>query len=246
LGFNSEGHQAALARLAARPRGIVGVNLGANRESADRIVDYVSGLERFAPVADYLAVNISSPNTPGLRDLQAPKALDTLLSRLADARAKLPGGKPPLLVKLAPDLADDDLPEILKIVGAHGIDGLIVSNTTLARDGLSDAAFAAKAGGLSGRPLFARSTRLLGRVYRLTQGKLPLIGVGGIDSEEAALAKIEVGASLLELYTGLVFEGPALIGRIKQAVVGAMEREALDSLASLIGRRAEEWAARKL
>jgi dihydroorotate dehydrogenase len=249
LGFNNQGHAAALARLASRPSGIVGVNLGAGRDAKDRIADYVSGIERFAGVADYLTINISSPNTPGLRDLQMPDALDALLERVQGARAALTGpGKlaPPLLVKLAPDIADADLPEIVRIIQARRADGIIVSNTTLARDGVTDPRFAAEPGGLSGRPLFVRSTRMLARIYRLNEGKLPLVGVGGIDSGDTALAKIEAGASLLQLYTGLVFEGPSLIGRIKQALVGAMEQESALSLAPLIGRRAEAWAERAL
>ena len=243
LGFNNEGQEAALASLCAGAGGIVGVNLGAGRDSADRIDDYVAGIERLAPVASYFTINISSPNTPGLRDLQAPAALGALLARLQDARGKLPR-KVPLLVKLAPDLADDDLPEIVGTILAHRADGIIVSNTTLSRASLGDSAFAREAGGLSGRPLFARATRMLARVYGLSEGKVPLIGVGGIDSGEAALAKIEAGASLIQLYTGLVFEGPSLIARIKQTLIAAVAKEGATSLAPLIGRRAEEWSKR--
>jgi dihydroorotate dehydrogenase len=242
LGFNNEGQEAALARLKDRPRGIVGINIGAGRDSKDRVADYVAGIERMAPVASYFTVNISSPNTPGLRDLQAPEALDALLKRVQAARAALPR-QTPLLVKLAPDLADDDLPEIVSVIVANGVDGIVVSNTTLSRQRLKDASFAREAGGLSGRPLFASSTRMLARVYLLTEGKLPLIGVGGIDSGEAALAKIAAGSSLLQLYTGLVFEGLGLVGRIKQAILTAIERAKADSLAPLIGARAEEWAS---
>jgi dihydroorotate dehydrogenase len=242
LGFNNEGQEAALHRLQGAG-GIVGVNIGAGRDSKDRICDYVSGIRHLAEVASFFTVNISSPNTPGLRDLQAPAALDALLKRVQEARAAT-RAKPPLLVKLAPDLADDDLPEVVGVILANGADGIVMSNTTLARDGLSDRSFARETGGLSGRPLFARSTRMLARVYRLTDGKLPLIGVGGIDSGETALAKVEAGASLLQLYTGLVFEGPALIGRIKQALVAAMERKDAQDLKPLIGTRADEWAAR--
>jgi dihydroorotate dehydrogenase len=245
LGFNNEGQDAALARLRDRPKGTVGVNLGAGRTSPDRIADYVEGIKRMAEAASYVTINISSPNTPGLRDLQAPEALDALLKRVQEARAVLVH-KPPLLVKLAPDLAEEDVPEVLRVILANDADGIIVANTTLARDGLRDRSFANEAGGLSGRPLFARATRMLARVYQLTEGKLPLIGVGGIDSGETALAKIEAGASLLQLYTGLVFEGPGLIGRIKQALVAAMEKEGANSLTLLIGRRAGEWAERAL
>jgi dihydroorotate dehydrogenase len=250
LGFNNEGQDAALARLKDPPRGIVGINLGAGSDSADRIGDYVTGIQRMAPVASYFTINISSPNTPGLRDLQAPKALDALLVRVQDARTALEGKVPPLFVKLAPDLADADLPEIVRVIIEHGVDGIIVTNTTLAREallpGLRDQAFAKESGGLSGRPLFARATRMLARVYQITQGKLPLIGVGGIDSGEAALAKIEAGASLIQLYTGLVFEGPALIGRIKQALIEAMAKNGSTTLAPLIGRRAGEWSEKAL
>lgn len=243
LGFNNEGHEAALARLRRRPAGIVGVNIGAGKDSADRAADYVLGIERFRATASYFTVNISSPNTPGLRDLQAPEALDALLARVQAARLAT-SPSPPLLVKLAPDLAEDDLPEIVRVIFARGVDGIVVSNTTLARDGLKDAAFARETGGLSGRPLFARSTRMLARVYRLTEGRLPLIGVGGIDSAETALAKIEAGASLVQLYTGLVFEGPGLLGRMKRGLLEAMTQAGVDSLAALIGRRADEWAGR--
>jgi dihydroorotate dehydrogenase len=196
-----------------------------------------------AEVASYFTINISSPNTPGLRDLQAPEALDALLKRVQEARAAMPR-KPALLVKLAPDIAEEDLPAVVRVIVSHGVDGLLVSNTTLSRSGLRDQGFAKEAGGLSGRPLFARSTKMLAQVYRLTDGKLPLIGVGGIDSPEAALAKVEAGASLLQLYTGLVFEGPSLIGRIKQALIQAMERSGADCLKPLIGARADEWAAK--
>lgn len=241
LGFNNDGQEAALHRLQGAT-GIIGVNIGAGRDNKDRIGDYVSGIRHLAEVASYFTVNVSSPNTPGLRDLQAPEALDALLKRVQQARDAT-GAKPPLLVKLAPDLADDDLPDVVRVILGNKVDGIVVSNTTLARDGLGDRSFAGEAGGLSGRPLFVRATRMLARVYRLTQGKLPLIGVGGIDSGETALAKIEAGASLIQLYTGLVFEGPALIGRIKQVLVRAIDKEGCNSLAPLVGRRADRWAS---
>ncbi|WP_108681662.1 quinone-dependent dihydroorotate dehydrogenase [Methyloceanibacter sp. wino2] len=246
LGFNNEGQATALERLQHGVPGIIGVNLGANRDSEDRIADYAEGVARMAPVASYLTVNISSPNTPGLRDLQAPKELATLLTKVEQARAALPGHKPPLFVKLAPDLADADLPEIVGIIQGSGADGIIVSNTTLARDGLTDETLTAEQGGLSGRPLFDRSTRMLARVYKLTAGTMPLIGVGGIDSAETALAKIEAGASLIQMYTGLIFEGPDLIGRIKRRLVQAVSDAQANTLSPLIGRRAEEWAQKTL
>jgi len=180
-----------------------------------------------------------------LRELQAPDALAALLTRAQDARASA-GKRPPLLVKLAPDIADADLSAIVGVIRAHGVDGIVVSNTTLSRHGLKDASFATETGGLSGRPLFARATRMLARVYQLSEGKLPLIGVGGIDSGAAALAKIKAGASLLQLYTGLVFEGLKLIGSVKQALVEAMKDAKAESLAPLIGRDADQWAERRL
>ncbi len=245
LGFNNGGQAAALPRLSARRSGVVGVNIGAGKDSADRIGEYVSGIARMSPVADYLTINISSPNTPGLRDLQAPDALDALLARVQEARSAAES-RPPLLVKLAPDIADVDLPAIVGVIRSRGVDGIVVSNTTLSREGVKDLSFAAETGGLSGRPLFARATRMLARVFKLTEGKLPLIGVGGIDSGAAALAKVTAGASLVQLYTGLVFEGPKLIGGIKQALVEAMKAGKAESLAPLIGRDADRWADQSL
>lgn len=245
LGFNNEGQAAALGRLSGRRSGVVGVNIGAGRDSEDRIGDYALGISRMSAVADYLTINISSPNTPGLRDLQAPEVLAALLARVQEARGA--GAKrPPLLVKLAPDIADADLPEIVRVIEANDVDGIAVSNTTLSRAGVKDASFAAESGGLSGRPLLVRATRMVARVYKLTEGRLPVIGVGGIDSGAAAIAKIEAGASLLQLYTGLVFEGPKLIGGIKQALVEAMTNAKAESLAPLIGRDADRWAEREL
>lgn len=246
LGFNNEGQDAALRRLAKRPRGIIGINLGTNRDSTDRIADYVDGIRRMAPVASYFTINISSPNTPGLRDLQTPRKLDALLGKVQAARKALGPKAPPLLVKLAPDLADADLPDVVAVIEANEANGIIVSNTTLARDHLRDRTLIREKGGLSGRPAFLRTTRMLARVYQITEERLPLIGVGGIDSGETALAKIEAGASLIQLYTALVFEGPGLISRIKDTLVQAMTRENATSPAPLIGRRAAEWSEKKL
>ena len=214
LGFNSEGHEAVHARLAARERkGIVGVNLGANKDSADRVADYVAGVRRFADVADYLTINISSPNTPGLRDLQEKAALAGLLAAIGEARAAAP--KPPaILVKIAPDLDEDALSAIVETVVAAGIDGMIVSNTTIAREGLTDLTHAREAGGLSGRPLFRQSTDMLAAVRGLAGSRLVLVGAGGVDSAEAAKAKLAAGADLVQLYTGMVYEGPGLPARI--------------------------------
>lgn len=248
LGFNSGGHDAALARLRIRADrgGIVGVNIGANKDGSDRATDYVQGIEKFNDVASYFTINISSPNTPGLRDLQAPAALDELLTRVMATRLRLiASGAPrrPIVVKIAPDLAVGDIEPICDCLRAHDVDAIAVSNTTVSREGLKSES-SNEAGGLSGRPLFARSTCILARVFRTTHGAIPLIGIGGIDSPEAALTKIEAGATLLQLYTGLVFQGPALICRIKAHLKATLQNEHRSSLAPIIGRKADLWAAR--
>jgi dihydroorotate dehydrogenase len=250
LGFNNQGHGAALERLRARPSGgIVGVNIGANKETADRAADYVQGLDTFYDVASYFAVNISSPNTPGLRDLQAPEALDALLGRVMAARAtQVAAGRAqvPIVVKIAPDIAEDDLAPIVERLQAHAVDSIAVSNTTLTRPGLATHPDGRQAGGLSGRPLFHRSTVMLARVHRLTGGAIPLIGIGGIESAATALAKIEAGATLIQLYTGLIYEGPSLIGRITSQLSEAVAAAGATSIAALVGRKAEAWAAKPL
>jgi dihydroorotate dehydrogenase len=250
LGFNNGGHAAAMARLRRRrASGVLGINLGANRDAADRAADYAEGMRRFYDAASYFMINVSSPNTPGLRDLQAPRALDELLARLLSARAEMiAAGRPwrPIIVKLAPDFSAAELDEVVGVLAARGVDGIAACNTTVARDGVGDAVGARQAGGISGRPLFHRATVVLARIYRATQGRIPLIGVGGIDSGERAIAKIEAGARLLQLYTGLVFEGPRLIGDLKRALLQHVARHALADLGALCGRRAEEWAARPL
>ncbi|MBC7831149.1 MAG: quinone-dependent dihydroorotate dehydrogenase [Hyphomicrobium sp.] len=249
LGFNNGGHAAALARLQSRGgRGVVGVNIGANRDSADRIADYVRGMETFYDVASYFAINISSPNTPGLRDLQDPAALERLLQQLLDTRSRLMQAgkqKRPIVVKLAPDIAEHAFGAIVMQLAAQGVDGIAVSNTTLSRAGLSDVN-ARQAGGLSGRPLFHRSTVMLARVHQATAGRIPLIGIGGIDSGASALAKIEAGATLVQLYTGLIYEGPSLIQRIKDTLTAAVRQAGARSITDLVGRRAPDWASRPL
>ena len=249
LGFNNGGHSAALSRLQSRSvEGILCVNVGANKDSADRTADYVLGIETFYDVASMFTVNISSPNTPGLRDLQAPAALDELIGRVMAARSALIAkGKPkrPVIVKIAPDLAEDDIGPITERLLAHAVDGIAVSNTTLSRHGLHDDR-RTEAGGLSGRPLFHRSTVMLAKVYEATGGRIPLIGIGGIDSGETALAKIEAGASLLQLYTGLVYEGPGLIGAMKRELTAAVRRAGARNVSELTGRRSREWAAKTI
>ncbi len=249
LGFNNGGHAAALARLQRRPaRGIVGVNIGANKDATDRAADYVRGLEAFNAVASYFTVNISSPNTPGLRDLQAPAALAELLDRVMSAREALVargGPKRPIVVKIAPDIDEADLPAIVERLVAHAVDGIAVSNTTLARP-LLKSREAAELGGLSGRPLFERSTIVLARVHALSGGKVPLIGIGGIDSGETALQKIDAGATLLQLYTGLIYNGAGLIDRINAHLAETVRSAGVRSISELTGRRSAHWAAKPL
>jgi dihydroorotate dehydrogenase len=245
LGFNSAGHSAALVRLAARPpRGVLGINIGANRDSGDAIADYVAGVLAFGPSASYLAVNISSPNTPGLRDLQAPDRLNALLEAVMAARASLVR-RVPILVKLAPDLDDEDIAPAMRCLLDHGVDGAILTNTTLSREGVPTDSHRNESGGLSGRPLFKRSTRFLARCYLASEGKLPLIGVGGVDSGAAALAKIRAGASLVQLYTGLVYEGPRLLSDIKEVLLSEMTA-AGRPLSGLAGSAAKQWAGAAL
>lgn len=220
LGFNNRGHAVVRRRLEKLREkglpGIVGVNIGANRDSADRVGDYLAGLRAFAGLADYLTVNISSPNTPGLRDLQAKDALKALLGRLSDARAGLPGkhSRLPLLVKIAPDISERQAEDIVGQAIDQGIDGLIVGNTTLARPPELRSPYRDQAGGLSGAPLMGPSTGLLATIRDLAGKHLALIGVGGIDGPAAANAKFKAGADLVQLYTGLVFQGPGLPRRI--------------------------------
>jgi dihydroorotate dehydrogenase len=251
LGFNSEGARAVLGRLAARAGagGLVGVNVGANKESRDRIADYVSLIETFAPVASYFTLNISSPNTPGLRDLQQGQLFDELLARVVDARARASrrAGLTPLLIKIAPDLTLSELDDVVGAARRRRVDGMIVGNTTVARPpNLRDVKTAKESGGLSGRPLFALSTRMLAETYVRAEGAFPLVGTGGIDSGRTALAKIRAGASLVQLYSGLVFRGLALVGEIKSELRKALASGRHAGLPELVGvdaatMTAESW-----
>jgi dihydroorotate dehydrogenase len=246
LGFNSEGADAVLRRLAARANagGIVGVNVGANKESTDRIADYVRQIELFAPVASYFTCNISSPNTPGLRDLQQGKVFDELLSRVLDARACAGGSAKPVLIKIAPDLTLHELDEVVAAARRHRVDGMIVGNTTLARPAwLREQAVAKEAGGLSGRPLFALATRMLAETFVRAERAFPLIGVGGIDSGATSLAKIRAGAALVQLYSSLVFRGLGLVGEIKTELAVALRRGSHKNLDELVGADATAMTA---
>ncbi len=251
LGFNNEGHEAAFKRLSGRAgkSGIVGVNIGANKDAEDRIADYVAGIRRFYQLARYFTVNISSPNTPGLRNLQAREALHELLSRVLEARdeeGKMCTLKRPVFLKIAPDLADEELDDIAAEARELKLDGIIVSNTTLSRNGLKSAKNRDETGGLSGAPLFERSTVVLARMRERVGPDMPLIGVGGIDSAETALTKIRAGADLVQLYTGLIYRGPGLPGEILRGLLAAIKREGVSNITELRDRDIKEWAARPL
>ncbi|MBI1866900.1 MAG: quinone-dependent dihydroorotate dehydrogenase [Methylocystis sp.] len=240
-GFNNGGYAPALARLTKRRApGIVGVNIGPNKDSSDRIADYVRGVEYFSDVASYFTINVSSPNTPGLRDLQEPAVLDELLARVLDARERATVPRP-VLLKIAPDLSLAQLDDIVRAARKRRIDAMIVSNTTLSRPASLRSPAAKESGGLSGAPLLALATRMLAATFLRVEGQFPLIGVGGVDCAAAAFAKIEAGASLVQLYTALVFEGPSLVARIKQGLAARLEMEKT-SLAACVGRRAEFYA----
>ncbi|HVZ01466.1 MAG TPA: quinone-dependent dihydroorotate dehydrogenase [Dongiaceae bacterium] len=241
MGFNNEGAAAMAARLQARPRnrpggarGILGINLGKNKDQQDAAADYVAGVAALGPLADYLVINVSSPNTPGLRALQERARLAELIARVLGARDALTR-QPPLLLKIAPDLAEEERADIAAVALDSGLDGLIVSNTTVARPAGLDPRYAGEAGGLSGRPLFQPSTALLGEMYRRTGGKLPIIGVGGVSSGADAYAKIRAGASLVQLYSALVFEGPGLVRRIKKELAALLMRDGFASVAAAVG-----------
>ena len=251
MGFNNDGADVVLRRLAARAHlgGIVGVNIGANKDSPDRTADYVTLIETFAPVASYFTVNVSSPNTPGLRNLQQAAALDDLLARVIDARERVreKAGDSPVLLKIAPDLSLAELDEVVQVARSRRVDGMIVANTTLARPStLREQVRAKEQGGLSGRPLFRLSTRMVAETYVRAEGAFPLIGVGGIDSGGAALTKIRAGASLIQLYSSLVYKGLGLVEDIKNDLASTLLRTDRDSLAEIVGAdaatiTAEDW-----
>jgi dihydroorotate dehydrogenase len=239
MGFNNEGHAEVLTRLRqTRVPAVLGVNIGANKDSPDFAADYALGVRTFAEVADYLTVNISSPNTPGLRDLQAGEALKRLLDAVLDARAKATV-RVPVLLKIAPDLSEAQLDEIAAVLSGTGLDGLIATNTTVSRDAVAGMENATEAGGLSGRPLFNLATQKLAQL-RQRVGDMPIVGVGGIHSPESAIAKFEAGANAIQLYSALVFGGLDLLQRIKRGLVSAIRGS---SLAALTGTRTADWAA---
>jgi dihydroorotate dehydrogenase len=235
MGFNNRGMDAAARRLSARAHtGIVGINIGANKDSPDRAADYREGFSRLAPLADYVAVNVSSPNTPGLRGLQNRDELKHLLGLLTEARATA-NLRTPLLLKIAPDLDEHGIDDIVEIVLASGIEGMIVSNTTIARASSLKSAQAHQSGGLSGAPLFAPSTAVLKAVRMRAGPALALIGVGGVASGEQAYAKLRAGANLVQLYTALAYRGPSLIARIKSELLACLARDGFAGVGEATG-----------
>jgi len=241
MGFNSLGAQTVAARLERRSKsqrypGVVGINLGKNKETEDAAADYVLGVKAFGGFADYIVVNVSSPNTPGLRALQGKAELQDLLGRTQEAlRETKPEGAPPLLLKIAPDLTDDDKKDIAEVVLELGIDGLIATNTTIERPDFLKGSDRAETGGLSGQPVFAPSTKVLGEMYQLTGGKVPLIGVGGISNAKQAYAKIKAGASLLQLYSAMIYKGPQLANDIARDLAALLKRDGYSHISEAVG-----------
>jgi len=241
LGFNNQGLAVAKARLQNLPRrgGVIGANIGANKDAPDRMADYEVGLRVLYPYADYFTANISSPNTPGLRDLQTRGALEELLGRLTAARSDMVAGgaaHKPLVLKIAPDLTQEDLTDIAQVVLASGIEGMIVSNTTIARPEGLTGPHGGEAGGLSGKPLFEPSTEVLREMRRLVGNKITLIGAGGVHNGASAYAKIRAGASLIQLYTALIYQGPMLIRRIKAELAELLKQDGHTSIADAVGK----------
>lgn len=240
FGFNNDGMEAIATRLAARPKGaIVGLNLGANKDSDDRSADFARVLAHCGPHVDFATVNVSSPNTENLRDLQGKAALRALLAGVMEARAGL-AVPIPVFLKIAPDLDPSEIEDIAEVALGSGLSGIIATNTTKSRAGLSSA-HKGEMGGLSGEPLFEMSTQVLARLSHLTEGKLPLIGVGGVGSAEQAYAKIRAGASAVQLYTALVYGGLSLAGEIIRGLETLLARDGFETVADAVGTGRSDW-----
>ena len=245
MGFNNDGHPRVFGRLSVRhdSGGIVGVNLGANRDSDDRIADYALGAAVFNKLASYITINISSPNTPGLRALQSKGELETLIGRVCEAidgSAEEDGRRAPLVIKIAPDLVQDELDDIAAVCLKTRVDAIIVSNTTISRPPLKSK-YRNETGGLSGAPLFRLSTVQLARMHAATNGKLPLIGAGGISGAEDAWQKLRAGASLLQLYSALIYQGPQLIADILRGLIDRLDEHGFSGLRQVTGSGRDEW-----
>lgn len=251
MGFNNCGHRTAKKRLldrTPRDKGTLGVNIGANKDSKNFIADYVRGIKNFGDVADYFTVNISSPNTPGLRDLQQGEALHELLAQVLDARANhkiVHAQSVPIFLKIAPDLSESELDDICAKVLEHKLDGMIVSNTTTARKAVASYKYGNEKGGLSGEPLFAHSTKILAQTRLRVGKKLPLIGVGGIHSPESAFAKFAAGANLIQLYSCIIYQGMGLVDDIKDGLLEQVASRGKDNISECVGCDAEDWASGK-
>ncbi len=250
MGFNNEGHAAALARLQKIDPGLmVGVNIGANKDSNDRVADYVAGIRTFYGVARYFTANISSPNTPGLRNLQDRESLDELLAAVLGTRneeAAKSGNSVPVFLKIAPDMTEGGLDDIADVALTRGLDGLIVSNTTLKREGLSDPALAAEAGGLSGKPLFELSTTVLAKMRKRVGKDMPIIGAGGVSDAKTAAEKIRAGADLVQFYSCMVYEGPGLPAKILRGLSSLADREGFSSIREIRDTRVDDWAQQNI
>ncbi len=246
-GFNNDGMEVFEQRLRETPpAGIVGINVGSNKSTKDKAADYAACIRKLAPLASYITVNISSPNTPGLRALQVGEALDDLLARVVEARDDAVRGNlpKPLLLKIAPDVSEQQLDAIVHSVAKHRLEGMIVSNTTLDRSKVAGARHAKQAGGLSGAPLFDRTTILLAKTRERVGPLLPIIGVGGISTGKQGLQKLEAGANLIQLYTGMVYHGLPLLQDIKAEMVAELDKQNVSRVSVLTGSNMREWAAK--
>jgi dihydroorotate dehydrogenase len=248
-GFNSDGHKVVYDRLLQtlqkkeRPKGLLGINLGKNKTSENAVEDYVKGIELFGPIADYLVINVSSPNTPGLRSMQNKDHLYTLLSSVVKARNQLKqNNSVPILLKLAPDLSMDEQKDIVAVLNKRDckIDGLIISNTTIERQNLvSDNQ--KETGGLSGKPLAKRSTQMIAEMYTLTKGKIPIIGVGGIFSGQDALEKVLAGATVLQIYSAFIYHGPTVVSNIKAELDVLVKSRGYKNIQEAVGKEANKY-----
>ena len=234
LGFNNDGMEIIYDRLSkTSKKGVIGINIGANKDTKDKLSDYQTGIKKFSAIADYITINISSPNTPGLRDLQSGQHFQELIELIKVNKKN--GLKTPILIKLAPDLTKKELESIIELSIDSKIDGLILSNTTIERKNIRNKRFGNEEGGLSGKPLMKKSTKILRDVYKISEGKIPLIGVGGIFTSQDIIEKIQNGASLIQLYTAIVYEGPTLISKLKKELINQAERYGVKSINELVG-----------
>ncbi|MCZ2158555.1 quinone-dependent dihydroorotate dehydrogenase [Bartonella sp. 220] len=250
MGFNNDGHHVVYSRLCAcKHLGIVGINIGANKDTVDKINDYTAGIAYFYDVSDYFTINISSPNTPGLRALQARDSLHLLMNAISQARSeqkKKHGFSVPIFLKIAPDLSEKELDNIAEEMKSSDFDGLIVSNTTLSRQGLNNSFFSGEEGGLSGRPLFERSTIVLAKMRQKLGKEIAIIGVGGVKDAQTALEKVKAGADLIQLYSGMVYEGPDLAVTILKEILQYMQQDGVESIKAYRDHSIEYWAKHAL